>query len=436
MKQLALPTLSIVVALAVPATASAVPVVVTGSPGKDEVSVKRIALGSRTGVQVIGAATVTGSECATVTSSVSGRAVAVNCPRGGDGITVDLGEGDDVLDLDIADQDIPQGMLVTVNGGAGADLLSVTVNSQRTVKGGDGDDTLAVRFLGRNDRPTATLDGGAGRDLVDYASADEGVSASLATGVATMISTPRDAASGTVIGPTVTRTDSLVDVERLSGSPASDLLVGGTKVGADLFGQGGNDVLRGGTLNDALDGGPGSDLIDGGDGADTLTGGPGSDGFAEAEKGADTYQTRDAFIEDIVCGSGDVLVIDLVDRFKNPELCPNRSVAAAKHLLDTQLTHVALKLAADGTTRARVQCPEAKAERCAGTLTLRLGGERGSVLARGRYALAPGSATRVLLRLSRSSAARARGKAVTLNAEEIDLDKRPRRVFSAVRVRG
>lgn len=425
-------TLVVALVLALAPTASAAPVVITGTVGKDEVSVQRVPLGNKIGVQVVGAATVTGTDCTTTTSALSGRPVAVTCARPGEGLSVDLGTGDDVLDVDIAEQGTIPGP-VTAAGGAGNDLLVVRSNSARTLKGQDGDDTLVAVHLRTSEFGAVVLDGGLGRDLVDYATADEGVSASLATGVATMTSTPRDGPTGSVIGSAVTRTDSLVDVEKLSGSALPDLLVAGTKAGAELFGQGGNDALRGGVLVDALDGGPGADLLDGGDAGDTLTGGTGRDDFAQ-EKGPDTYQARDGFSEDIVCSGGDVLVIDLVDRVKQPELCPNTSVAAAKHLFDTLLTHGALRVGDDGATRARVQCPATKAEPCAGTLTLRLGGAGGAVLARGRYALAPGRATNVVLRLSRSSAAKGRGKAVTLAASEVDADKRPRRVTSRVRI--
>ena len=66
----------------------------------------------------------------------------------------------------------------------------------------------------------------------------------------------------------------------------------GTDLSDLIFGEGGNDTLRGsstgtsttdndslygGAGNDSLDGGTGNDLINGGSGADTLVGGDGAD---------------------------------------------------------------------------------------------------------------------------------------------------------------
>jgi hypothetical protein len=418
-------------ALTVPDAAEAAPIVITGSSAKDEITVEADRSGFKAGGMVIaGAASVTGPNCTAETNGVTNRQTAVSCSRSLDGTTVDLGDGDDVLAMDVVDE-TNRPAPVTAAGGRGADTLIVKANTSRMIKGQDGDDVLIAPLL-FPDPGAVTLDGGPGRDLADYGSAPDGVTASIPAGTATMSRALRDSTSGATVRSMI-RTDSLIDVEGFSGSSSPDLLIGGDKAGSTLLGQGGDDVLRGGILADTLDGGPGADIVDGRDGADSLTGGLGQDTFPEG-KGPDTYQTRDGFTEDIVCGSGDVLVIDLVDTVKNPELCPNKSVAAAKHVLDTLLTHFALRLAADRTTRVRVACPTGKAEACAGTLTLRLGGESGSVLARRRFSLAPGSAARLPIGLSSSGAARAVGQAVTLQASETDADKRPRRVFSRVRL--
>jgi hypothetical protein len=423
------PFICVLFLLVLPATASAVPIVITGSSGKDEITIDPDRSGLKPGGMVVaGAASVTGPNCTSETNGITNRQTAVSCARSPDGTTVDLGDGDDVLAMDVVD-DANRPRPITAAGGRGADTLIVKANTVRTIKGQDGDDVLIAPLLFA-DPGTVTLDGGLGRDIADYGTAPEGVTASIPAGTATMTRAQRDAATGTAIRSTL-RTDTLVDIEGFSGSSSPDLLVGGDKAGSTLLGQGGDDVLRGGSLADTLDGGPGADVVDGRDGADTLTGGPGPDSFP-VESGPDSYQTRDGFTEDIVCGKDDVLVVDLVDRIKNPELCPNKSVAAAKHVLDTLLTQFALRLASDRTTRARVACPAGKAEPCAGTLTLRLGGESGPVLARRRFSLAPGRAARLLMALSRSNAARAAGKAVTLQAGETDADGRPRRVFSRV----
>lgn len=68
------------------------------------------------------------------------------------------------------------------------------------------------------------------------------------------------------------------DDDELHGGPGADDLHGGP--GADdLFGEEGDDELFGGADADLLEGGPGADRLDGGGGADTEDGGAGDDVF-------------------------------------------------------------------------------------------------------------------------------------------------------------
>ena len=105
------------------------------------------------------------------------------------------------------------------------------------------------------------LDGGDGADMVYFGQAVWSVTASLVAGTA----------SGE-------GADTLTGIERLSGSPQADTLIG--DAGANiLLGLGGADTLAGGEGGDqlyggdrddpSLDGGEGNDLIDGGNGTDT-----------------------------------------------------------------------------------------------------------------------------------------------------------------------
>jgi Ca2+-binding RTX toxin-like protein len=102
------------------------------------------------------------------------------------------------------------------------------------------------------------LDGSTGTDTVSYAYATAGVTASLATSAA-------QATGGS-------GTDTLIGIERLTGSAYSDRLTGNSAANV-LNGGAGNDVLNGGAGADALLGGTGNDdyLFARGDGADTLT---------------------------------------------------------------------------------------------------------------------------------------------------------------------
>jgi len=63
--------------------------------------------------------------------------------------------------------------------------------------------------------------------------------------------------------------DTLLNVENLTGSPFADTLTGNSA----------NNTLSGGAGNDILDGGLGNDTVNGGLGNDTLIGGLGQDSF-------------------------------------------------------------------------------------------------------------------------------------------------------------
>ena len=131
----------------------------------------------------------------------------------------------------------------TLNGGAGVDSLT----------GGDGNDTL-IGGAGND-----TLDGGGGTDTVDYSAAASAVTANLATG------------SGTGDG-----TDTLSNIENVTGSAYNDTITGSTDTNT-LSGGGGNDTLSGGAGNDTINGGDGNDTLKGGAGTDVLDGGSGTD---------------------------------------------------------------------------------------------------------------------------------------------------------------
>jgi hypothetical protein len=208
--------------------------------------------------------------------------------------------------------------------------------------------------------------------------------------------------------PTVrnNRVDSLTGVERLAGTGFGDVLTGGS--GADeLIGNDGPDVLDGGEGSDSLLGGGGSDSLQGGTGADSLDGG---DEVGEYQRtvGGDTILARDGFGERLACGEKDTVVDDLVDTLDVTDRCLSVSTAQAKHKRDTRLQHGPLAAATRRVVRAHIACPKAKADRCAGA---------------------------VALRLSASELRRARGRAVTLDAREVDGDGRSRRVLSRTKLR-
>ncbi len=146
--------------------------------------------------------------------------------------------------------------------------------------------------------------GGAGQDTVSYTGSPEGVTVRLHSLVAAGGDATGDTFPGLVdVAYTdadgVEQTDSLPDVERLTGSAHADILAGDRRdnvidggAGDDtLYGGpgGGDDDMTGGPGNDRLFGGQGDDTLSGGPGDDRLAGGPGDDVFVFGPgEGADT----------------------------------------------------------------------------------------------------------------------------------------------------
>lgn len=145
----------------------------------------------------------------------------------------------------------------TLEGSEGANALS----------GLDGDDT--IRGDGGNDvldggRGNDVLDGGTGNDTASYANAANGVTVDLANGGA------QNTGNGI---------DTLISIERVTGSASNDVLTGNSRnnilnggAGDDrIDGAGGKDILYGGAGNDLIFSGAGNDTINGGAGVDTLS---------------------------------------------------------------------------------------------------------------------------------------------------------------------
>ncbi len=138
------------------------------------------------------------------------------------------------------------------------------INFNRYV-GGSADDVFRV-FDGFEPGNTKQIDGGAGRNMLDFSVQSQSVTVDLTLGTTSAI--------GLVSG--------IADV---MGSAFDDTLIGNSQsnrlfglIGNDtLIGGSGNDILFGGAGNDSLNGGAGIDWLLGGSGADSLTGGLGDD---------------------------------------------------------------------------------------------------------------------------------------------------------------
>ena len=182
-------------------------------------------------------------------------------------------------------------------GSAFADTL-VGDPHANVLSGRDGDDTLAG--LAGADQ----LIGGPGLDTADYSASDAAVTVRLHTLKAYGGHARGDTFPETVSVPYlgaggVVRSDSLPDVENLTGSGFADILAGDRRdnvlnggAGDDtLYGGpgGGDDLVLGGAGDDTIFGGQGADTLVGGAGSDRLTGGPGADTFVFAPgHGTDT----------------------------------------------------------------------------------------------------------------------------------------------------
>jgi Ca2+-binding RTX toxin-like protein len=129
-------------------------------------------------------------------------------------------------------------------GGTAADTLGGDGNAN-VLSGNSGNDTII------GDGGDDTISGDLGTDTVDYSS--------FAGAVTIVLAPATGATPGTSTG--AAGTDSLLDIENVSGGAGDDVLTG--EIGANvLSGNGGNDSLAGLEGNDTLDGGGGPDTLD------------------------------------------------------------------------------------------------------------------------------------------------------------------------------
>jgi len=152
-----------------------------------------------------------------------------------------------------------------VQGSSFGDVITGNA-AANALYGNDGNDVM-VGGAGND-----ILNGGNGIDAADYSVATTAVTVDL-----------RKTTSQTT--GTGTGSDTLVDIENITGGNVRDHLTGNSVAnvllglnGNDAMeGLGGNDILDGGNSNDILQGGGGDDRLVGGDGNDTLSGGDGID---------------------------------------------------------------------------------------------------------------------------------------------------------------
>jgi Ca2+-binding RTX toxin-like protein len=235
--------------------------------------------------------------------------------------TADFGDASNGIIVNLGGGTPPttfNGQTVSVSSGAALTLASTAqvVNTAGTANTAE---STSVTFVDLTAGQTITVGGvtytapagGATASAVAAAFAD--IAAGTASAAANTTGTLSGFASAAASGNTVVftsstatgdvtnlvvtnpiETDSLSQIENLSGSTKSDYLIGSANAnklsggdgsdtldggaGADtLLGGSGSDSVLGGTGSDWVDGGSGDDIVDGGAEADTLLGGTGSD---------------------------------------------------------------------------------------------------------------------------------------------------------------
>jgi len=251
-----------------------------------------------------------------------------------------------------------------LNGGAGADEITVNGPATTTIAGdagedkltgGDGTDTLLggteadrVDGAGGDDY----LDGGAGGDVVNGGPGEDRTAFDLGDGDTIDLGAGRDtffASNADGVGDVLRGGDgsdtiqyvtfgnggetpfSTIDLERgeysfgaFGGYPAGKDSLDSVENAGEFLGSSGPDVLIGNARSNVLAGGSGGDKITGGPGTDTLLGDKSFSGVDQigsfGTPGADTFDSVDGFEDQVECGGGaDTAVADQFDGSLAPD---------------------------------------------------------------------------------------------------------------------
>ncbi|MEM6384083.1 MAG: calcium-binding protein, partial [Pseudomonadota bacterium] len=189
-------------------------------------------------------------------------------------------------------------------GGISFATPSAVVFGNDIINAGDGNDFIhgdvvaGATFTGVSSTSGGNdiLDGGLGNDFIDGGFGTNTASfASNALGVIVLLDgIPGTGTSGNLINAIGQGSDTLRNIQNVTGSSAEDIIIGDANanvlsggasndrlVGQDgndtLNGDGGDDTLSGAMGNDILSGGGGVDLVNGGFGTDVLNGNAGND---------------------------------------------------------------------------------------------------------------------------------------------------------------
>lgn len=278
-------------------------------------------------------------------------------------VRADLGDGDDHVVVDHMVQGNPAvevlggggndnlkaidgNTRLTLDGGAGADVLRSEGGNDVLRGGPDGDELIGGAgsdvLEGGGGADTLTgdaceapgadvLDGGAGFDtLTDWG--DCGPDSDRRPVTVTVNGTADDGRPGE--GDDVRDLDVLrlfvpATVIGSDGDESVEIYAAADREPSSIQGRGGSDDLRSGSGRETIDGGAGDDRIEGGFNHDALTGGPGKDAIygdstfgncggngqsCTLPFGNDTINARDGEADQVDCGAGnDTAVVDALD---------------------------------------------------------------------------------------------------------------------------
>ncbi|URK87373.1 hypothetical protein LP421_28320 [Rhizobium sp. RCAM05350] len=262
---------------------------------------------------------------ATVAFTVYGNEGNDTITTGATNDTIDGGEGDDTINGgDGKDQIYGGGGINILNGGAGDDVIGVNAyDSENTINAGAGDDIIEINATSENN-----IDGGEGDDILRVQTGDIGATTAINVKTLEMMGltasadffnsfgTIRDLSNYGELHLTLSAAGTIgTNIAAgpggsITGSNSNDTVdVSAATVAFTVYGNEGNDTLRGGGANDTLHGGGDDDDIDGGGGSDTIHGGDGVN-ILKGGAGNDQIFTDYDTTNTIDAGDGDD-VIDL-----------------------------------------------------------------------------------------------------------------------------
>jgi Ca2+-binding RTX toxin-like protein len=370
--------------------------------------------------------------------NISAERITVNGLQGNDKITGDAG--------------LSPLILMTLNGGVGADTITGGDGAD-LITGGDDGDTLSGgagndRIVG--DRGGDAMAGGDGDDTLVW---NNGDGSDRMDGDAGLDRVEVNGATGQGDTFTIAPNGARAKFDR-TNLVAFSLDIGSSEA-LDARGAGGDDSFTaqpgtgallavtadGGSGNDTLTGSDEADSLFGGSGADTIAGGPGPD-LLDGQDGDDTLRSRDGQSDLVRGGAGsdfaetDALGVDVWDSSERvdapvivpPPAPPAKDTTATAARVGTRTAKIAIRRGR-ASTKLAISCPAAETGGCKGALALfsakavKIGSQKVIVrLGGASFSLKPGQRKTLTIKLPKGVRKLATKGAITARAETISRD--------------